>query len=199
MAVRLCPLRALLAKITHPGPPAATRTAAPDPWTVGAPFLNTAPVDVLGMADAFGLGVDMHAIMPPDLAGRMLRDGTQPSGYRIDINDAHSSNRKRFTLAHLIGHFLLHRDRIGDGIADDAHYQSRLAEPAETEANRLAVKILMPDRLVRNIYHAGLTWPAGLSVAFQVSDQAMHIRLSQLRLAVPCESRTVDALNIRVP
>jgi hypothetical protein len=43
--------------------------------------------------------------------------------------------------------------------------------------------MLMPSDLVRRIYRAGLMHIAGLSKAFEVSEDAMRIRLKQLRLA----------------
>ncbi|HCM3005245.1 TPA: ImmA/IrrE family metallo-endopeptidase, partial [Klebsiella pneumoniae] len=56
--------------------------------------------------------------------------------------------RQRFTLAHEIAHFLLHRDRIGDGITDDILYRSKLSDFMEVQANRLAADILMPGHLL---------------------------------------------------
>lgn len=62
-------------------------------------------------------------------------------------------------------------------------YRSHLSDYLEVQANSNAAKILMPATLVRRVYGAGLQWLAGLSQAFQVSEDAMRIRLKQLRLA----------------
>ena len=61
--------------------------------------------------------------------------------------------RQRFTLAHEIGHMLLHRDRIGDGIVDDILYRSSLSDTLEAQANRLAADILMPYPLIMEKLH----------------------------------------------
>lgn len=157
--------------------------AVPDtPLSIAGRFLHEAPVDVVAMAHALGLTVDMASDMPPDLSGRILRRPDDPQGYHIEINRAHSPNRKRFTLAHEIAHYLLHRELIGDGVEDSALYRSRLSDQTEIEANTMAANILMPPDLVRRVYRAGLKWIAGLSAAFQVSEEAMRIRLKQLRL-----------------
>lgn len=153
------------------------------PLTIAGRFLNEAPVNLMAMADALGLTVNMNTEMPSNLSGRIVRGGEASAGYHIEVNRAHSPYRKRFTLAHEIAHYLLHRDQIGDGIEDSALYRSRLSDQVEVEANRLAAQILMPPKLVRDVYNAGLRWLAGLSQAFQVSEEAMRIRLQQLRLA----------------
>jgi IrrE N-terminal-like domain len=150
--------------------------------TVAGSFLNTAPVDLEGMAEALGLSVNVNASLPPDVSGRIIRGGSSASGYHIDVNATHSANRKRFTLAHEIAHFLLHRDLIGDGIDDNALYRSRLSDDFEVEANKLAARMLMPAPVVRNVYRAVRSL-VGLTGAFQVSEDAMRIRLKELGLA----------------
>ena len=160
----------------------ATAQAA-SPLEIAGSFLHEAPVDVLGMAHALGIRVEMHAPLNPDISGRITLASPAPPAYCIEVNGAHSEKRRRFTLAHEIGHFLLHRDMIGDGIQDDALYRSRLSNEIEAEANRLAARILMPPEFVRKIYRAGVKSLSGLCAAFEVSEEAMRIRLRQLRLA----------------
>jgi len=157
------------------------RTGPATPMAVASSFLHTAPVDLLGMADALGLTVNMNATLLADVSGQIMRTGTGSAGYHIDVNKVHSSNRKRFTLAHEIAHYLLHRDLIGDGVTDDALYRSRLSDAVEVQANKLAAQMLMPAQLVRGVYRL-VKDMAGLTAAFQVSDEAMRIRLRELRL-----------------
>lgn len=66
------------------------------------------------------------------------------SHYMIRVNRHDAKERQRFTVAHEISHYLLHRDKIGDGIVDDILYRSTLSDSLEAEANRLAADILMP-------------------------------------------------------
>jgi hypothetical protein len=163
-------------------------TSGPDrsaetPLAIAGRFLDSAPVDLLSMAETLGLQVNMDADLPDEISGCIMRGGNGDSGYRIEINRLHSFNRKRFTLAHEISHYLLHKEQIGDGIRDNVMYRSRLSDFMEIEANQNAARMLMPAPLVRRVYHAGLRWLAGLSQAFQVSEEAMRIRLKQLGLA----------------
>src|SRR5271167_4485521 len=86
------------------------------------------PIDVYAIARELQIEVYPEKGWPNDLSGRIERDtrfGGQ-SGYAIYINGDHAETRQRFTLAHEIAHFILHKDNIGDGIADDALYRSGL-------------------------------------------------------------------------
>lgn len=68
--------------------------------------------------------------------------------YLIRVNRHDVKARQRFTLAHEIAHFLLHRHLIGDGIVDDILYRSSLSDALEAEANRLGADIVMPFDLL---------------------------------------------------
>lgn len=127
------------------------------------------------------LGVRMVAsTLPAGISGELRRTGD--GSWAISINRHDSSRRQRFTAAHELAHFLLHRDHIGAGITDDALYRSGLSDAREAEANRLAAEILMPLHLVqkRLLALGGIATDdvvAALAVDFGVSDIAMRIRL----------------------
>ena len=67
----------------------------------------------------------------------------------IRVNRHDVKERQRFTLAHEIAHYLLHEDKIGDGIVDDILYRSNLSDDLEAQANRLAADIIMPWTLIK--------------------------------------------------
>jgi Zn-dependent peptidase ImmA (M78 family) len=103
-------------------------------------------------------------------------------GYKILVNKHEPAYRRRFTAAHELSHFLLHRDVIGSGISDNVLYRSTLSDSMEAEANRLASDILMPlaavksarkDLMVAKIADA----VSPLAAMFAVSEEAMRIRL----------------------
>jgi Zn-dependent peptidase ImmA (M78 family) len=106
-----------------------------------------------------------------------------PSGFAIYLNKNDGSRRQRFTLAHEIAHYILHRDLIGDGLIDDALYRSRLSNLYERQANRFAAEVLMPAPVVRNYFQAGMREPRTLAIALNVSEAAVRIRLEELKLA----------------
>ena len=104
-------------------------------------------------------------------------------GFAIFVNANHSEVRRRFTIAHEIAHFALHRDLIGDGITEDALYRSGLSDAVEREANGLAAEILMPRHLVRDAFEKGTRSAEHLAAKFEVSPQAMEYRMKNLGLA----------------
>ncbi|MCG8562675.1 MAG: ImmA/IrrE family metallo-endopeptidase [Hyphomicrobiales bacterium] len=136
------------------------------------------PVDVQAIAEDLGINV-WSWDMGPDVSGMLARqsppDGGR-SGYAIYVNNQHHPNRMRFTIAHEIAHFILHRDESPDTIRDDQFYRA-LSNPLEAEANRLAAEILMPWHLVNELTSQGVTSLDELASRMQVSKQAMAIRL----------------------
>ena len=96
-------------------------------------------------------------------------------------NETDSEARRRFTIAHEIAHYVLHRDLIGDSLVDNAMYRSSLADDYERQADSLAAKILLPADAVRMAYRTTRSY-AGLAAVFGVSTAAVRIRLKELRL-----------------
>ena len=81
----------------------------------------------------------------------------QGTAYRIVYNDLHYSQRQRFTIAHELGHYVLHRDILGDGTNDtkmyrtnpnSSHYNPNISTRHEQEANEFASRILMPQKFI---------------------------------------------------
>jgi len=127
------------------------------------------------------LGVRLVAsTLPAGVSGEIRPNDM--GGYVISINRHDSSRRQRFTVAHEIAHYLLHRDQIGKGITDDALYRSSLSDSREAEANRLAAEILMPRSAIATSRARIGSVEAGELVSkmadeFGVSEIAMKIRL----------------------
>lgn len=137
---------------------------------------NTLPVDVEAIARDLGLSVQYHPL-GRTIAGQLIRDARKGgrSGFLVIVNSDDHPNRRRFTLAHEIAHFILHRDLIDTGIIDDTFYRSDMSSYHEVQANRLAADILMPANHVKRLK---LTTDAqAMSKQFGVSQQAMEIRL----------------------
>lgn len=137
------------------------------------------PVQTVPMALALGLKVYHVPNWPDALSGKIVRSSEQggDSGFAIYVNKDHHPNRRRFTTAHEIAHFILHENAIGDGVVDDGLYRSRLSNSMEAEANQLAADILMPWHLLRPLIDGGLRDVDRLAEKFEVSKSAMSIRL----------------------
>lgn len=134
-----------------------------------------APIKVGQIAQSLGVRVVVSEL-PSGISGKLSCDaGGQ---WTIRVNRHEHKNRQRFTIAHEIAHFVLHRSEIKGELTDDTFYRSGLSERREWEANRLAAEILMPWHLLRREMQAGeKRTPAELADKFGVSEAAMHIRL----------------------
>jgi Zn-dependent peptidase ImmA (M78 family) len=132
------------------------------------------------LAQDLGLRVFRTDEWPENVSGAILRNTERwqsDSGYVVFVNGKHHVNRRRFTIAHEIGHFVLHKDRIGDGITDDALFRSGQSNQIETEANQFAARILMPNDLLLPKWASPLSTIQSLAEEFEVSPVAMSIRL----------------------
>ncbi|WP_417535607.1 ImmA/IrrE family metallo-endopeptidase [Methylophaga sp.] len=107
-------------------------------------FQKSFPVKVGDIAKALKLTVK-QATLPAGISGEIKEVDGQ---FIIRVNRHDVKYRQRFTVAHEISHFLLHRDKIGDGIIDDVLYRSSLSDALEAQANRLAADIIMPGELI---------------------------------------------------
>ena len=148
--------------------------------------VNEFPVNVISICNKLGISVfEQH--LPPAVSGFIVvqeepfRDfGT---GSLIVVNAADSPGRKRFTIAHELAHFELHRE---EG-ALFAHRDAGQNGGIETEANIFASNLLMPEALVRKFLSIFDDIPddyriQDVSRAFAVSKEAALVRLSQLGL-----------------
>jgi Zn-dependent peptidase ImmA (M78 family) len=109
----------------------------------------------------------------------------------IGVNSATSARRQRFTIAHELGHMLLHQDDalMVDNAVQFRDERSSLAiDPEEIEANTFAAALLMPAEQV--LAHVKAALAAGISSrekligrlaqTFDVSAEAMGYRLVNL-------------------
>jgi hypothetical protein len=137
------------------------------------------PVPVIRIANQLGLKVYSRSDWPDNISGRIFASEAHggTSGFAIEVNASHAKVRRRFTIAHEIAHFVLHKRLIGSELYDDGLYRSGLSNTSETQANRLAARILMPQHLIDEALELYGPDPARLSEEFGVSDAAMRIRL----------------------
>ena len=150
-----------------------------------------APVDVEKVAERLRLKL-VYMNLGDDVSGLLISKGDSSV---IAVQETNHPNRQRFTIAHEIGHFFLrHQFDPGEHVhVDRGHLitprnsrSSTGADPKEIEANQFAACLLMPSSLLsRRIkefkaeslrdYHV-----SKLAEEFEVSEQAMTIRLSTL-------------------
>lgn len=153
----------------------------PDEIDIVQPHLTAFPVKVGELAKELGLEV-YKSPLPPSISGMIKPSTSKADGYEIRVNKFESVERQRFTLAHEIAHFLLHKADIRAGVIDSVMYRSALTSKKEAEANRLAADIVMPKELVQKELLARGGIPSDevaeeLARVFRVSTAAMKIRI----------------------
>lgn len=144
------------------------------------------PIHVYRLARELGIQILPSDCLPDNISGIIAPDETDPGHYVISINAAHPNHRRRFTIAHELAHFILHRNLIGDGITDDRLYRSRLSYKNEVEANELAMDILMPWQLLSPLLQNDRINVTELADLFDVSPSVMSTRL---HIPVECRIR----------
>ena len=164
--------------ISDPRPPAeySVDIAARDALRIAeSRNLKRTPLDVIGLASSIGLSIE-YLPLTPDISGFLKRKG---QSWTIGVNSLHHPNRQRFTIAHELGHYFLHRDH-GD-FEDRALFRKEMQyDHREFEANNFASKLLMPENEFRAQV---IRYPANVdSVArhFGVSKAAATFRADSL-------------------
>ena len=139
-------------------------------------------IRISDIAKGFNLKVILTTL-PAIFSGEIRPDKENPGNFLIRINREKHKNHQRFTLAHEVAHFLLHKELIKTGITDTVLYRSKLSDPIEAEANRLAADILMPPWLLeKNIIDPNIidSDQSDLYLVAQkmgVSNEALEIKL----------------------
>jgi Zn-dependent peptidase ImmA (M78 family) len=155
--------------------------------------IRAAPVDVNTVAAAIGLKV-VYENFTDDISGLLI---TRDSAGVIGVHAKHALVRQRFTVAHEIGHFVLrHHAGSGEHVHVDEGWKvsarnERSAKGIdfnEIEANQFAANLLMPEPILKAkvARFRGRPLSEGdvlaLAKEFKVSEQAMTLRLRNLKL-----------------
>lgn len=132
------------------------------------------------------LGVELRSGDLDDVSGVLVRQGESAI---IGMNSTQSPQRQRFTIAHELGHFLLH-EGITNHVDRSYRVNFRSAESSqatnveEIEANYFAASILMPQHMLDAVSAEEAldndNMVGMLAKQFQVSRLAMSLRLANL-------------------
>ena len=144
-------------------------------------FTRSAPVQLDRIARALGLAVAVDPRLPPGISSQI---DVQSARVLITVNGSHAPQRQRFTLAHAIGHCVLHREAIGNALVEDAYLRGAgLAPAVDAEADRYAADLVMPADLVGSFWNQGVRSVSEMARRFDVTPEAAQTRLSQLGIA----------------
>jgi len=158
--------------------------------------ISVPPVSVARIAGLLGVSI-LREPLAGTLSGMLVGDG---KCWVIGVNSLHSATRQRFTVAHELGHLVLHREELSTRaphIDEQKNLSVLFRNPdsalgisqSEVEANRFAAELLMPTSLLVNDMTSELVSLIDdeeqlieqLARRYRVSAQAMAIRLNQLK------------------
>lgn len=152
--------------------------------------VTTAPVSLEKLTTVANAHVNYEPYDGDDMSGVAYR---QSNGQRIiGVNSLHGTNRQRFTIAHELGHLILHGndelhvdERFPIGFRDEV--SSLAVSDKEIEANQFAAELLMPaEWVLRDVRARHIDFEDDddaideLAEKYGVSTRAMTIRLSAL-------------------
>jgi Zn-dependent peptidase ImmA (M78 family) len=138
------------------------------------------PIDPVSIARRAGLRV-VDAALDDNTMGALVKEpGQDPT---IMINEKDSLNRRRFTCAHELGHYVRRSDQTQEYATVDLRsgLSSEGTDEEEIYANAFAACLLMPEREVLRMHSEGMfDWE--MAMRFDVSREALQFRLRDLNL-----------------
>jgi Zn-dependent peptidase ImmA (M78 family) len=155
--------------------------------------INQGPVPVEKIARALGITITLDQV-DDDLSGFLFRD-RKAGRTVIGANKSHHPNRLRFTIAHELGHCLLHAGEVIHLDEEPASFtvdfrngkSAKGEDDNEKEANLFAAELLMPAKFLRQELEGKHFDLLGdnriletLAKKYKVSLQALMFRLTNL-------------------
>jgi Zn-dependent peptidase ImmA (M78 family) len=143
--------------------------------------ITEAPVNPITVAKRLGYSVNAAIFDSRQTSGT----ASKRNGHvRIDVNATEHPNRRRFTIAHEIGHARLHLNGVNNASITDTEYRTSTASlrpTKEVEADTFAAELLMPEAWVAERFKIDQDL-SSLARYFGVSNEAMKIQLEKLGL-----------------
>jgi hypothetical protein len=151
-------------------------------------FVTGAPPDLAALCGELGLRI--REVPAHGFDGALIRSKTAQKGIIAVKASLREKARKRFTLAHEIGHFVLPHHRLLQTVCDERKidsFDARLNRP-EVEANEFASELLLPTAVLSRRFNLSLfSLPQISAIATEFETSLTATIRSFLRLtALPC-------------
>lgn len=120
---------------------------------VAEKFVKTAPPDLTALCRDLGLRI--REVPAKGFDGALIRSKAAQKGIVAVKASIFEKSRKRFTIAHEIGHFIIPHHRDLGNICEDRKIESfdSHLNQAEIEANEFAAELLLPSALLRKRFN----------------------------------------------
>lgn len=144
---------------------------------------NNVAIDVNRFAKRLNISIQERSLGKEISGLLIIKEGKVAIGIESDQGE----QRKRFTIAHELGHFFLHRE-IKSTFVDEIFARSNKTNQLEREANAFAASLLMPEALIKSVIDKKALNNLDdedikkLSDEFNVSQISMTYRLINLKI-----------------
>lgn len=139
-------------------------------------YISRPPVRVFELAKNYGLMVKESTALNSTISGFIYIETNV-----IVINASEPVTRQAFTVAHELGHWLLHHPQLENNPDLGIMYRSPLGgqvDPTEQEANTFAANLLVPKMLLSE--YQGLE-DGRVANIFAVSEEVIRYRKAKMR------------------
>ena len=159
-------------------------------------FCSSLEGNIVELASSLGLKVFTEELLPYERG--YLENAPSlgsSSGWVVRLNQIDRPEVQNFTLAHELGHFVLHKANLAErdtfdgrmnrdmpSAADPFSYLAPQDKQMEVEANLFAAALLMPANLFRPAYDRLAGDRVALAKLFYVTEAAVHRRIKELCL-----------------
>ena len=141
--------------------------------------IEIVPLNVEDLADKLGITIEYESL-ENDLSVILYKDDL--GKWIIEVNQRHHKNRQKYTIAHELGHYILHR-HLKDRFEDEIFFRGGEPSNEEWQANEFASCILMPEQRFRQFIKDDVNEIDELAAKFQVSTIALRIRVKNLGMS----------------
>lgn len=132
-------------------------------------------IDVKKVAESKNIRLE-YIPMESSISGYLRQENGE---WIIGVNSIHNPKRQRFTIAHELGHFYMHKDKNVD-FEDTTFFRNTDNSSIEYSANEFAANLLMPEDSIRKAIQTGTKNIEDLSSQFNVSIAAIKYRVLSL-------------------
>lgn len=147
-------------------------------------------IEVEELAKKMGVKVVREKLEDPEISAILIFKSSKKAQVILNLANSSSESRHRFSIAHELGHYLLHKAE-GAIVEKNVPFAFRNRKSTtgqdlnEIEANQFAAELLMPEENVRRVVDGQKPTERNLEAwarTFGVSFTAMAIRLEALEI-----------------
>lgn len=140
------------------------------------------PVDVNAIATDLNILVSYGSLQQGVSAELARAPQIALNEWKITILEGMPRETARYLVSFLVAHYVLHRNKVewSGRLTVSSMLKTTLGLEADLRAVHLALWILMPDDLLKQLLSLGLTTNEALAETFAVAESLVRIRLARL-------------------